>query len=133
MSASDPRSGTTPATPATPSNGQTDDPEALRAEIAQTREELGDTVSALTDKSDVKAQASAKADELKAKAQEATENARAQAQENPMPFVLGAAGALVVLLLLRRRRKRRRAAKLERLAGELAHRTLLVQTAPPVA
>jgi len=127
MSPSDPRSGTTPATPA---NGQTDDPEVLREEIAQTREELGDTVAALTDKSDVKAQAAAKADELKAKAQEATENARTQAQDNPMPFVLGAAGALLVLVMLRRRRKRRRAAKLERLAGELAQRTLLVQTAP---
>ena len=127
MSPSDPRAGTTPVTP---SNGETDDPEALRQEIAQTREELGDTVAALTDRSDVKAQASAKAEELKAKAQEVTENTRAQAQENPKPFVLGAAGVLLMLLVLRRRRRRRRTAKLDRLAAELAPRTLLVAATP---
>ena len=43
----------------------TDDPEELRRRIEHTREELGETVSALSDKTDVKAQASAKADELK--------------------------------------------------------------------
>ena len=127
MSTSDPRSGITPGPPA---NGQTDDPEVLREEIAQTREELGDTVAALTEKSDVKAQASAKADELKAKAQEATEAARVQAQDNPMPFILAAAGALMVLVVLRRLRRRRRNAKLERLAADLAQRTLLVRTTP---
>lgn len=135
----DPHYGTTPSTPAPPdtpgarANGETDDPEALREEIAQTREELGETVAALTDKSDVKAQATAKAEELKSKAQEVTETARAKAQDDPKPFVLAAAGALLVLAMLRRRRKRRRSAKLERLAGELAQRTLLVQAAPPLA
>ena len=47
-----------------------------------------------------------------------------------MPFVLAAAGALVALVLLRKLRRRRRNAKLERLATELAQRTLLVRTAP---
>ena len=127
MSSTDPTPGTTPGTPST---GGPDDPEALREEIAQTREELGDTMAALTEKSDVKAQASAKADELKAKAQEATEAARVQAQDNPMPFILAAAGALMALVVLRRLRRRRRNAKLERLAAELAQRTLLVRTSP---
>jgi hypothetical protein len=127
MSPTDPRAGTTPTTP---SNGRPDDPEALREEIAQTREELGDTVAALSERSDVKAQASAKAEELKAKAQEATETARVRARDNPMPFVLAAAGAVVALGVLRRLRRRRRNAKLERLAAELAQRTLLVRTSP---
>ena len=127
MSSTDPTPGTTPGTPST---GGPDDPEALREEIAQTREELGDTMAALSEKSDVKAQASAKAEELKAKAQEATEAARVQAQDNPMPFILAAAGALMALVVLRRLRRRRRNAKLERLAAELAQRTLLVRAAP---
>jgi hypothetical protein len=127
MSPTDPPPGTTPTTPL---NGRPDDPDVLREEIAQTREELGDTMAALSEKSDVKAQASAKAEELKAKAQEVTETARAQARDNPMPFVLAATGALVALVVLRKLRRRRRNAKLERLATELAQRTLLVRTSP---
>ena len=71
-------------------------------------EDLGETVSALSDKTDVKAQASAKADELKEKAQEkaheVTDTAKVkaetvaeQAKENPVPVVIG---DLVVLLVL---------------------------------
>jgi hypothetical protein len=127
MSASDTPAGTTPSAP---SNERPDDPEVLREEIAQTREELGDTMAALSEKSDVKAQASARADELKARAQEVTETARAQAQDNPMPFVVAAAGALATVIVLRRLLRRRRNAKLERLAAELAQRTLLVRTTP---
>ena len=129
MSATDPRSGTDPAMP---TDTRTDDPEVLREEIAQTREELGDTVAALSDKSDVKAQASAKAEEHKFKAQELTDATRAKAQENPTPFVLGAVGGLVVLMVLRKLRRRRRSARLERLATELAQRTVLVRTTPQV-
>lgn len=124
MSASDPRTGTTPSTAPT---DQAADADALREDIESTRNELGDTMAALTEKSDVKAQASAKADELKAKAQEATENVRAKAQDNPKPFVLGAAGALLALIVLRKLRRRSRATRLERLAAQLAERTLLVQ------
>jgi Protein of unknown function (DUF3618) len=127
MSATDPPPATTPTAP---SNGLPDDPEVLREEITQTREELGDTMAALSEKSDVKAQASAKAEELKAKAQEVTETARVQARDNPVPFVLAGAGALVALIVLRKLRRRRRNAKLERLAAELAQRTLLVRTTP---
>ena len=129
MSTTDPRSGIHPGDHAVErTDGRPRGPARRRSR--ETREELGETVAALTDKSDVKAQASAKADELKAKAQEVTENARAQAQDNPTPFVLGAVGALMVLVMLRKLRRRRRSAKLERLAGELAQRTLLVQPAP---
>jgi uncharacterized protein YdbL (DUF1318 family) len=40
-------------------------PEEIRADIAQTREEVGDTVEALAAKTDVKAQAQHKVDEIK--------------------------------------------------------------------
>jgi hypothetical protein len=43
-------------------------PEQLRAEIEETREELGDTVEALAAKTDVKARARERADELKSTA-----------------------------------------------------------------
>ena len=45
-------------------------PEELRQEIAQTRDELGDTVEALAGKADVKGQAKAKVDSAKEGAQE---------------------------------------------------------------
>ncbi len=96
-------------------------PEQIRAEIDQTREELGDTVEALAAKADVKAQAqdrittvkqgladnvtqvkttvAEKKEEFTAKAKQATpESASAGAQqlgttvqENPVPFIAGGA------------------------------------------
>jgi ElaB/YqjD/DUF883 family membrane-anchored ribosome-binding protein len=94
-------------------------PEEIRADIEQTRGELGDTVEALAAKADVKAQAKErvsevkervkdKKDEFTQKAQSASpEGASAgagqvkqKAQENPIPFVAG--GALVVGFLLGR-------------------------------
>lgn len=99
---------------------ETRTPEAIRADIEQTREEVGDTVEALAAKTDVKAQARAKADEikgnarakadeLKAKARSSTPDSAQQGgrqvvstvQENPAPFVLGAA-VLVAFLIGRR-------------------------------
>lgn len=81
------------------------DPEQIREDIEQTREELGETVAAVAGKTDVKRQAQAKAEELKgqagAKAKELSEKAKevapdsaaegveqAQrlAKENPMPL-----------------------------------------------
>jgi F0F1-type ATP synthase assembly protein I len=81
------------------------DPEQIREDIEQTREELGETVAAVAGKTDVKGQAKAKAEELKgqagAKAKELSEKAKevapdsaaegaqqAQqlAKENPMPL-----------------------------------------------
>ncbi len=99
-------------------------PEAIEAEIEQTREELGDTVAALAGKADVKGQAKDKIasikdtaqhkkDEFAARAHEATPQsagAAAQrlastAQRKPVPFaVAGAfAGGVVVGWILRRR------------------------------
>jgi uncharacterized protein YdbL (DUF1318 family) len=99
---------------------ETRSPEDIRADIAETREEVGDTVEALAAKTDVKAQAharvdevkgnvKAKADEVKAKAQSATPESAQQGgqqvvtkvRENPAPFVLGAA-VLVAFLIGRR-------------------------------
>jgi len=106
-------------------------PEALRADIEETRAELGDTVEALAAKTDVKAraedrvegikqdarakaeQARVKADEVKAKVTSVTpESARqggsqvvAKARANPVP-VAGAA-ALVLAFVLGRRSARR--------------------------
>jgi ElaB/YqjD/DUF883 family membrane-anchored ribosome-binding protein len=85
-------------------------PEQLRADIEQTREQLGDTVEALAEKTDVKGQAKSriaavkdaaqtKRDEYFEKAKQATpESAGAGAdqltttvQERPLPFAVGAA------------------------------------------
>jgi ElaB/YqjD/DUF883 family membrane-anchored ribosome-binding protein len=66
------------------------EPEEIREDIDQTREELGDTVAAMAEKTDVKKQAQAKAEELKGQAQRI-------AQENP-PMAL--AGAFVAGFLL---------------------------------
>jgi len=86
------------------------DPEQIRGEIETTRQELGDTVAALSAKADVKAQAKRKIEDTKAtvadkkdevlsKAQEAApqsavttaSRAAEQARQNPLPFA--AAGA----------------------------------------
>ena len=99
---------------------ETRSPEEIRADIDQTREEVGDTVEALAAKTDVKAQARArveeikrnaraKADEVKAKAQGSTPDSAHQGgaqvvdtvRSNPAPFVLGAA-VLVAFLIGRR-------------------------------
>jgi uncharacterized protein YdbL (DUF1318 family) len=99
---------------------ETRSPEEIRADIEQTREEVGDTVEALAAKTDVKAQARerideikgnvrAKADELKTKAQSSTpEGAQqggqqvvAKVRANPAPVALGAA-VLVAFLIGRR-------------------------------
>lgn len=104
-----------------------DDPEQLRREIESTRADLGDTVAALSEKTDVKAQASAKADELKHKAHEVTDQAKLKAEsageqvrQNPLPVVAGALLALFVLNKLRRRRKARRQER-SRLEDALQH------------
>lgn len=87
-------------------------PEELRRDIDQTREQLGDTVEALAEKTDVKSQAKRRVDslkesarqkqqEVKARAKAATpESANAGAQQvvgaaKQNPFPLAAAGAFV--------------------------------------
>ena len=99
---------------------ETRSPEEIRADIEQTREEVGDTVEALAAKTDVKAQARerveevkgnvrAKADEVKAKAKSSTPESAQQGgqqvvtkvRENPAPLMLGA--AMLVAFLIGRR------------------------------
>jgi len=109
--------------------GQAEDrptsPDEIRDQIEHTREQLGDTVAALAEKTDVKAQAKArisavketahdKKEQLAAKARQATpDSASAGAQQvssavsqRPLPFA--AAGALAAGLLLGWRIGRRR-------------------------
>jgi uncharacterized protein (TIGR03382 family) len=109
------------ATPAadTPAEAEqaTRRPEEIEAEIEATREELGETVSALGEKTDVKGQAQRKLDESKAQAQaklgRASETAKDLAadapqtvRENPIPLAIAAGlGGLVALAWLRRRRR----------------------------
>ncbi len=102
---------------------ETRSPEEIRADIEQTREQVGDTVEALTAKTDVKAQARerldeikgnihAKADQAKAKAQSSTPESAQQGgqqlvtkvRENPTPLMLG--GAVLVAFLIGRRTAR---------------------------
>lgn len=63
------------------------DPEEIREDIEQTREELGDTVAAMAEKTDVKQQAQEKAEELKGQAVEGVQQAQQLAKENPLPLV----------------------------------------------
>jgi chromosome segregation ATPase len=100
-------------------------PEEIRADIAQTREEVGDTVEALAAKTDVKAQAQnkideiksnvrAKTDELGAKAKDSTPGGAQQggrqvvelARANPAPVAI--AGAVLFGFFLSRLTDRRR-------------------------
>jgi uncharacterized protein YdbL (DUF1318 family) len=105
------------------SRARVGEPARSRADIAKTREEVGDTVEALTAKTDVKAQARerieevkgnlrAKADQAKAKAQSSTPESAQQGgqqvvtkvRENPAPLVLG--GAVLLAFLIGRRTAR---------------------------
>ena len=113
-----------PTVSAAGEESQQKSPEQIRAEIEQTREELGDTVEALTGKADVKGQAKdriasikdtaqRKQSEFASRAREVTpESAGAGAQQvastigrQPVPFTAAgafAAGVLVGWLLGRR-------------------------------
>jgi len=88
-------------------------PEEIEADIARTREALGDTVEALAAKTDVKARAHERVEEIKdtvkAKASQATpasaqdggQQIVAKLRANPVPVAVG--GALLVAFLLGRR------------------------------
>jgi hypothetical protein len=98
-------------------------PEEIQEDIEQTREGLGDTAAELAAKADVKAQAKAKADSAKESAKRKKDelfgNAKATApdsvgsgaqsvastaQQNPLPFAVGAA-FLVGIVVGRIRRR----------------------------
>jgi CHASE3 domain sensor protein len=70
-------------------------PEEIRAEIERTRRELGDTVDALSHKTNVKEQARLKKDEV-----------QERVSANPAPVAAVIGGGIVLLLLLRMIRKR---------------------------
>ncbi|ROT33243.1 DUF3618 domain-containing protein [Micromonospora sp. HM5-17] len=102
----------------TRSNGS-GNPEALRAEIRQTRAELSETVQALAAKADVKARLKGSAaqtrDRMRQRAGQTTANVRnslhdagAVALRHPIPWAAAAAGALALVALLVVARARRR-------------------------
>jgi len=66
-------------------------PEEIRADIEETRRELGDTVEELAAKTDVKAKAQEKADEIKQ-----------SAADKRVPIIAGVAIAVVAIILIRR-------------------------------
>jgi len=70
-------------------------PEEIRAEIERTRRELGDTVDALSHKTNVKEQARIKKDEV-----------QERVSSNPAPVIAIIGGGLALLLLLRMLRNR---------------------------
>jgi ElaB/YqjD/DUF883 family membrane-anchored ribosome-binding protein len=87
---------------------QPTDPDQLRGEIAEAREELGETVEALAAKADVKGRAKDNVYEQKARARAKLNEVTEQVKEKPVPVaaVAGIVGALLLLVLLRRRRRR---------------------------
>jgi Protein of unknown function (DUF3618) len=86
---------------------QPTDPDQLRGEIAEAREELGETVEALVAKADVKGRAKDQVYEQKARARAKLNEVTEQVKEKPAPVaaVVGGVGALLLLVLLRRRRR----------------------------
>jgi ElaB/YqjD/DUF883 family membrane-anchored ribosome-binding protein len=98
------RTTTGDAPAATSANATPETPEELRAEIERTREDLGDTVAALAEKTDVKARAKDKVAEVKSNvndkktelmgraretspegATSAATQVKTKAQDNPVP------------------------------------------------
>jgi ElaB/YqjD/DUF883 family membrane-anchored ribosome-binding protein len=115
----------TPPGPAGATPPPVDDPDAIRADIAQTRAELGDSVQELADRADVKARAREKVAEVKDRAAQATDVAKDTAQvaaeratqparqvagqvrRRPAPYagvVAGLAAVAGTVALVRRRR-----------------------------
>ena len=93
--------------PARPEPGRDADVEDLQSDIEQTRAELGETLSALSDKVDVKARAQDQIDHTKAAVVERTHELTTQARSNRSALMAAAvAGVVVIALLIRRRRRR---------------------------
>jgi len=70
-------------------------PDEIRREIERTRQELGDTVDALSHKANVKEQARLKKDEV-----------QERVSSNPTPLVAAIGGLIALLVLLRLIRRR---------------------------
>ena len=67
-------------------------PEQIRADIERTRVQLGETVEALAEKTDVKAHAKEKVDEVKT-----------TARDNTVPLAVAGVALVAVVVLLKRR------------------------------
>jgi hypothetical protein len=78
----------------------TREPAEIRRDIESTRVEMGDTVEALAEKADVKAQAQRKAADVQQKVVGARQSVVQKARDNPIPVAV--AGALAAALILRR-------------------------------
>jgi Protein of unknown function (DUF3618) len=78
----------------------TREPAEIRRDIESTRVEMGDTVEALAEKADVKAQAQRKAADVQEKVVGARQSVVQKARDNPIPVAV--AGALAAALILRR-------------------------------
>ena len=110
MSSRDPGPGDAPV----PTQPEPSEKEAIQDEIEHTREDLGETISALSAKTDVKGQASAKADEFKRRAQDAGGQVKQRADDvadrvkrSPAPVIVGGIALLMILAMVRKRRRRR--------------------------
>jgi hypothetical protein len=90
-----------------------DDPAAVRAHIAETRQALGDTIEALAAETDVKSRVAAKVDRRKAQLHDQRErlvahahDAADNARQRPIPIAVVAALLAVLATVLVRRTKR---------------------------
>jgi hypothetical protein len=79
-----------------------DETARIRADIEQTREELGETVEALATELDPRTIAARKAGDARTKARAQWQRIERAVRSDPRPAI--AAGALVLLLVMRRRR-----------------------------
>lgn len=80
--------------------------EALRAEIAHTRADLGQTVQALAAKADVKARARESAQELSGRGRELAVRLADAVRRRPAPIAAAIGAAVLILALVRWRRNR---------------------------
>jgi ElaB/YqjD/DUF883 family membrane-anchored ribosome-binding protein len=111
------RAAGSPVDPAGADQQESRSPEQIRADIEETRSEVGDTVEALAAKTDVKTQAKERIEELKGNVRQRGEQLKTRAQsttpesaqqgagqavarvrENPAPFAIGGAVLLGFLL-----------------------------------
>jgi len=89
----------TSTTDAVARDGHEDDPQALREQIEQTRAELGDTVQALSEKTDVKARTSERVQDTKQQVHDTVDASKARARANQVPIAVAAGGALAFVIL----------------------------------
>ena len=81
-------------------------PEEIQAEINETREELGETVEALAEKGDVKAQAKARFDDVREEAKQRADQVKRDPRANPEPIIAGILAVVIGLVILRKLRSR---------------------------